>query len=280
MIEILKSLSLGGIQGVSEFLPISSSAHLVIFPYIMKWDYQGLSFDVALHFGTAIAIIAYFWKDWKDIFQSSFFNYHLKSKMKNDQMNDKCEMENGKFPKSFLWQILAASIPAAIVGFLLNDYIEKYFHSPLLIALNLVFFGILLWLVDKISKSTYDIRHTIYRRSLAIGLAQCVALVPGVSRSGITMTAARSMGFNKKDGAKISFMLGTPAMLGAFALSAKDMTLRDINIPFVIATISAAFFGFLAIKYLLKYLERGSFIVFTWYRIAVGLIVMGLYLLK
>ena len=304
MVNIFHSIILGAVQGISEFLPISSSGHLVLFPYVFKWDYSGLSFDIALHFGTLIAIIAYFWCDWTNIIANAMKSIQSipNVQMKNDQMNaespelnrrDKCppasldakhlragQMINGKYPPNFLWQIVLASIPAAILGLILDNYVEQYFHSPLLIAFNLAFFGIVLWLIDKYAGARYKIQDTRYKQSFLIGCAQAIALFPGVSRSGITMTAGRFFGLNKKDAARFSFLLATPAMLGAFLLSAKDIGRNDINLVFLLAMISSTIFGFLAIKYLLKYLERGSFSVFVWYRIMLALIIVAIYIIR
>ncbi len=265
MIEIIRSIIIGGVQGISEFFPISSSGHLVLIPYIFKWDYSGLSYDVALHFGTAIAIIAYFWRDWIRIF-SNAFGFDKKNEI--------------SLPKNFLWQIMVASIPAAIAGFFLNDIVEQKLHSPLLIAFDLLFFGVVLWLVDKYSRSTNNIQHQSYGRSFLIGCSQAMALIPGVSRSGITISAARAVGINKKDAARISFLLSTPAVIGAFLFKIKDIEANDFNVAFIIGVISSTVFGFLAIKYLLKYLERGNFSVFVWYRVALAIIILAIFLLR
>lgn len=270
--EILKSIFLGGVQGIAEFLPISSSGHLVVFPYILDWDYKGLSFDIALHFGTAIAIMVYFWKDWKRLITSAI------SKLQGTSY--KVQEDQNEFPQNLLWQIVVASIPAGIIGVLINDYVESKFHSPLLIAFNLIFFGLVLWFVDKYSKTNLKIKNAKYWNSFLIGIAQSIALMPGVSRSGITITTSRLLGFEKEDGAKLSFMIGTPAMLGAFVLAAKDMKAEMINVSFIIAVIASAIFGYLAIKYMLKYLQKGSFAIFTWYRIVLGAIIILIYLSK
>ena len=289
MIEIIQSIIIGGVQGISEFLPISSSGHLVLIPYVFKWNYNGLSFDIALHFGTLIAIVVYFWKDWVSIIASAINSRQLKpnDKMPNDQVinnklmgNGKWEMGNSLYPPNLLWQILVASIPAAILGLLLDDYVEEYFHSPLFIAANLSIFGILLWLVDKYSKRSKNISTIGYKQSLLIGCAQAVALFPGVSRSGITMTAARAIGLNRKNAARFSFLLATPAMTGAFLISAKDIVGQDLNLVFLSGVIASTIFGFFAIKYLLKYLEKGSFSVFVWYRIALAIIIVAVYFLR
>ena len=282
MIEIIQSIIVGGIQGISEFLPISSSGHLVIIPYIFKWDYNGLNFDIALHFGTVIAIVVYFWKDWMGIITEAIKNlqftiYNLQSNSNGKMTNEKRAMENSIYPPNLLWQILVASIPAAILGLFLDEYVETYLHSPLLIAFNLAFFGVLLWLMDKYSKSTYAIKNITFAQSFLIGCAQAVALFPGVSRSGITMTAARSIGLDRKNAARFSFLLATPAMIGAFLISAKEIVGQDLNLVFLSGVVASTVFGFFAIKYLLKYLEKGNFSVFVWYRIVLALAILFIY---
>ncbi|MFA5926725.1 MAG: undecaprenyl-diphosphate phosphatase [Patescibacteria group bacterium] len=279
MIEIGRSFIIGAIQGIAEFLPISSSGHLVLLPYIFKWDYQGLAFDVALHFGTVVALVAYFWRDWLALFFSAVRIRNTKYKIR-------------EYPDNLLWQIIVASIPAAMVGLLINGYVEKYLHSPALLAFNLIFFGWLLWFVDKRAKAKYDlqqaqvglsgnrppeIRNTRYSHLFLMGIAQSVALVPGVSRSGITMTAGRSLGLSRENSARLSFLLGTPAMIGAFIVEFKDIDKGGLSAAFLIGVISAAVFGFIAIKYLLQYLKKSDFSIFLWYRIALAIMVLALY---
>lgn len=281
MIEIFRSIIIGGIQGISEFLPISSSGHLVLIPYVFKWDYNGLSFDIALHFGTVVAIIVYFWKDWMGIIASAIMPSR-KLKVESRKLSKYSEIKpNGnpirQFPSNLLWQLLVASIPAAILGLFLDKYVEKYFHSPLLIAFNLIFFGIALWLFDKYAKETIFIKNVTYAQSFLIGCAQAIALFPGVSRSGITMTCSRYFGFSRKDAARFSFLLATPAMIGAFLISAKDIVGNDLNLVFLLGVLSSTIFGFFAIKYLLKYLERSNFSVFVWYRIILAVIIITVY---
>lgn len=264
LIEVFRSFFIGAVQGISEFLPISSSGHLVLVPYIFNWQYDGLAFDVALHFGTVIAIIAFFWSDWINIIANAFNKKRYQEGIET-------------YPSNLLWQIAVASIPVAILGVVLNDYVEKYLHSPLLIAFDLIFFGIVLWLADKYSKKNNELSAISYNHSFWIGISQALALVPGVSRSGITMTAGRLGGLTKKDAARFAFLLATPAMLGAFVFKLKDIALSAVDLPFVVGVIASALFGFLAIKFLLKYLEKGSFVIFVWYRIIVATIVLFLY---
>jgi len=262
MIEIMRAAIIGVVQGVSEFLPISSSGHLVLIPYVFKWNYQGLAFDTALHFGTALAIVIFFWRDWLEIITAPF---HKKPAA-------------GQYPKDLLWHILVASIPAAIIGIAINDYVESTFHSPLLIAFDLVFFGWLLWYVDQRTKKSLSLSKISYQKSFLIGLAQSVALIPGVSRSGITMTSGRALGLDRPTAARYSFLIGTPAMLGAFFLEARKLSGEELAAPFWVGVICATIFGFTAIKYLLEYLKKSDFAIFLWYRVIIAALVLTIYL--
>ncbi|MEI6499249.1 MAG: undecaprenyl-diphosphatase UppP [bacterium] len=266
MTNILQSIVIGATQGITEFLPISSSGHLIALPYIFRWPEHSLAYDVALHFGTAIALLAFFWRDWLRIIQGAFSKDTTKA--------------TSKYPRNLLWQILVASIPAMIVGLILDKYVENYFHSPILLAANFAIFGICLWAADKYSSQDQKLENMGYKKSILIGLAQCLALIPGVSRSGITMVAARTQGLNREESARFSFLLGTPAMVGAFVFKFKDISGGDLSISFWIGVATSAIFGFVFIKFLLDYLKKGSFSVFAWYRLIFAAILLAVYLLK
>jgi len=262
--EIIQSLILGTIQGITEFLPVSSSGHLVIIPFLLGWKEHGLSFDVALHFGTVIALVYLFWKDWLGIIARAFSN----------------KEESDTYPKNMLWQIMVASIPAAIFGVLIDKYVESYFHQPILLAANLVLFGLILWFVDKKYNSNLKLEKITYKQSFIIGLFQSIALIPGISRSGITMTAARMTGLDRKNAAKFSFLIGMPAMIGAFLFKAKDLVRDDLNLAFFLGILASAVFGMIAIKFLLNYLKKSDFSIFLWYRILLALIIVIVWLTR
>ncbi len=262
--EIIHSAILGIVQGITEFVPVSSSAHLVLFPYLFNWDYNGLQFDIALHFGTFLAVIAFFWRDWADIFKNAFSK----------------DSTVGVYPKNTLWQIIVASIPAFVAGYFLEPYVEKYLHSPLLLITNLVVFGLLLWATEFISHNMLKNSKIKYSHSFIVGCAQALALIPGVSRSGITMTAAKLIGFSKENAARFSFILGTPAVLGAFVYHIPGLNLGEVSFSFWMGVISSTVFGFLAIKYLIQYLKKGSFAVFAIYRILLAAAVLAFYLIN
>ena len=292
--DTLHSIILGAIQGITEFVPISSSAHLVLFPYLFNWDYNGLQFDVALHFGTFLAVIAFFWQDWVVIIRNAILpssnNQTLNPKQiqnsndpKSKSQNALCPMPNAqpdRYPKNILWQILVASIPAFVAGYFLEPAVEKYLHSPLLLISNLVIFGLLLWATEYISSNMLKNSKIGYSESFIIGCAQAIALIPGVSRSGITMTAAKLVGFSKENAARFSFILGTPAVLGTFVYHIPALNFSEISISFWMGVISSTIFGFLAIKYLIQYLKKGSFAVFAVYRVILAAVVLIFYLYK
>ena len=261
MVTIFHSIVLGAIQGISEFLPISSSGHLILIPYLLHWPDYGIGFDVALHLGTAFAIVIFFWRDWIKIFRNAFGK-------KTDE----------EFPANFLWQIAVATIPAAILGIILDKATEKYFHTDMvLIAANLIIFGIILWLADVYFGTKQNPKKISYKQSIWVGFAQSIALIPGVSRSGITITASRALGLEKREAARFSFLLATPTIVGAFLYKLKDIAAHDINFAFLLGIIFSLIFGLISIKYLLKYLERGNFAIFTWYRILFGILILIVY---
>lgn len=256
--EIFHSLILGIVQGITEFLPISSSGHLVAIPFLLGWPVHSLTFDVALHFGTVIALLLFFWQDWILIIKNGFSKIETKS----------------QYPKNLLWQIMVASIPAGILGILVDKYVEKYFHQPVLLAINFFVFGILLWLADKKSRSDFKISDMKYKNSFLIGLAQSIALIPGISRSGITMIAARMTGLDRENSARFSFLIGMPAMIGAFLYKLKDLSGQNLDLSFWIGVIASAVVGYLAIKFLLDFLKKSDFAIFAWYRIAFAILIL------
>jgi len=260
MIDIIHSIILGAVQGLTEFLPISSSGHLVLIPAIFGWQYQGVSFDVALHAGTALALIIFFWRDWVNIIKLA--------------VSSKRSAVSGNYPSNILWQILVATIPAGILGLLIDKYMENNIHSLLFIAFNFAFFGFLLWFVDRRAKNDLEPGKLTYKKSFLIGLSQSVALIPGVSRSGITLTASRWLGLSREDAARFSFILSTPVIIGAFLVKLPSMAGEDMHLSFWLGILTATIFGLLAIKFLLNYLKKSDFSVFLWYRLAVAAFVI------
>jgi len=268
--EIIQSIILGIIQGITEFLPISSSGHLILIPNFFGWQDQGLAFDVALHWGTLIAVIIYFRKDWMEIFrksiQYSVFNIQRK--------NTKYLILNTQYlKKDLLFIIIIATIPGVIAGLLLNNYAETVFRNPLIISANLFFGAVILFYADKVSTKKTDLTNLTLQMGIMIGLFQALAIVPGVSRSGITITIALFLGLRRTDAARFSFLLSTPIILGAGIREFPSLLESGLNISILVGVLVSALSGYLAIKYMLRYLENRSYNIFVGYRIILALII-------
>ena len=267
--EIIQSIVLGIVQGLGEFLPISSTAHLAIFPYLWSFKDPGLAFDVALHLGTLFAVVGFFYKDWIEIFKLGFKNI----------FNSQQQSVNGYNPR-ILWLLAVATIPGVIAGLLFENKAEEVFRSPLLIAGALFVFGLILYLVDKYFSDKKDLTKINIWESIVIGVAQAIAIIPGVSRSGATMTAGRFFGLDRKSAARFSFLLSTPIIFGAAVLKIKYLLANITDINLILGIVFAAVSGWLAIKYILKFLEKYSYAVFFWYRTALAIIIFLFYLAK
>ncbi len=254
---ILDAVLLGLLQALGEFLPISSSAHLVLLPFFRGQAYQGVAFDVLLHFATLLAVVLYFAKDWYAIIKDGLTQPRTKQ---------------GKT----LWYLALATVPAGLAGVLAKDYIETIFRSPISIAICLMVFAVILWWADR-KASTQECTELPLKALLIIGCAQALALMPGVSRSGITITAALLLGFSRSQSARISFLLSAPVIAGAAVLELAQLSWADINVPLIWGFVSA-FLGALAvISWLMKYIQRHSFNVFVIYRLILGLVILGWY---
>jgi len=260
-LDLFQAVVLGIVQGLGEFLPISSSAHLVLIPWLFGWSYAGLTFDVALHVGTLFAVITFFWRDWLSLI--------------GDGLRAKKTVEGRLF-----WYIIIGTIPGALVGYLLEDQAETIFRNPLLIGVLLIIMGVILHLVDTRSSSNKRLEEVGLKEGLLIGISQALAIIPGVSRSGITMTAGRLMGLTRETSARFSFLLSTPIVAGAGLKKLTAITAGDINTSFIVGVVISALVGFLSIKFLLKYLEQRSYSIFVWYRLLAGLVVIAVYFLR
>lgn len=268
--DIFQSIILGIIQGLGEFLPISSTAHLILAPYFFGWQDPGLSFDVALHIGTLIAVVAFFWNDWLDIFKSA----------SNDVLHTKYKIPDNKYPAKLLWLLVIASVPGAIFGFLFDDYAEHAFRNPLLIAFTLSVVGLILYLVDKYAKHKKDINHISIKDAIWIGLSQAIAIIPGVSRSGATMTTGLVLGLSREQAARFSFLLSTPIIFGAAILKVPHLLKAGIDLPIMLGIIAAAISGYLAIKYMLRFIQKVGYAPFFWYRLILAGVIVIVYIIK
>jgi len=258
-----QALVLGLVQGATELLPISSSGHLILVPWLADWTYLeqhdqfNQTFDVALHMGTLVAVVAYFRHDLARLIVAFFGSVRRRRIQGADERT--------------AWFIAAASVPAGIVGFLGENAIADHLGEPWQIAIFLALFGALLWVADR-RPQTRHIDDLTLGRSFAVGLAQTLALAPGVSRSGITITMGRFLGLDRDAAARFSFLLLVPITLGAVLFKGVgDVLLGDLPPgwvgPFLVGTIASAASGVLAIKFLLGYVRRHDYTVFVVYRL-------------
>jgi len=256
--DMVQTVVLGFVQGLGEFLPISSSAHLVLVPWLMNWAYFGLTFDIALHFGTLIAVVIYFRKDWLKLLHHGF---------------TKPREREGKL----FWYLVLATIPGALIGFMLEDAAETIFRQPVLIAGMLMVLGALLYAADRRGKKQIDVENISLRTSFLIGLSQALAIIPGVSRSGVTMTTALALGMTREGAARFSFLLSAPIILGAALVKVPELAANPsvIDAGFLTGMLVACASGLAAIGFLLRYVQTRTFLPFVMYRFAVGALVLG-----
>jgi len=264
--SIIQSIILGAIQGLGEFLPISSTAHLVLLPYFTGWADPGLSFDIALHIGTLIAVLAFFWKDWLNIFTSAI------NTVKKEGISG--------FKKEILFYLIVGTIPGVLFGLLFEKKAETVFRSPLVIAIALIIAGAILYWADKKYKGNKELKDVSLKDSIIIGLCQAIAIIPGVSRSGITITAGLFNNFNRTEAARFSFLLSTPIIMGSAVLKMPELLSAGINSNLIAGILASAIFGYAAIKYLLKFLGKFGYGIFFWYRLGLGIVIILFYLTR
>lgn len=254
----LESAILGVVQGLTEFLPVSSTAHLILIPWFFGFEDPGLYFDVALHSGTLLAVLLFFWRDFLKIF---------------------VDMIKSEDRGIVFWYLVVATMPGAVFGFLLESKIETIFRSPAIIAFSLAIFGVVIWIIDRNAKQERKFDDIKFKDALWIGLSQAIALIPGVSRSGITMVAGRFLGLTREAAVRFSFLLSAPIIFGSTAsgfikiVKAKEMisfNFADLGV----GVITSFIFGFLAIKFLIKFVSKNDFGVFVIYRLLLGSIIL------
>lgn len=254
---IWQALVLGTLQGLTEFLPVSSSAHLSLTPWVMGWPPSGLTFDVSLHIGTLIALVWYFRAEWAKVARGS-----LTLLAKRRIVDDESRMA---------FFIGIATVPAGIAGLLLENLAETAFRAPIITAIALIVLGALLWLVDAKMPLTRRREQMTWRDALLIGCAQCFALVPGVSRSGSTITAGRALGFDRGSAAVLSFLMSLPIIFAAAILKVPDaIRERGVSVPLLVGIGAAAVSSWLAIAVLLRFVRSRSYAVFAIYRFILG----------
>jgi undecaprenyl-diphosphatase len=260
-VTTFQAVILGLIQGLTEFLPISSSAHLSLAPLLFGWKDPGLAFDVALHFGTLIAVLWYFRKQWAELLVAA-------GQIVTTRRVDTIEKKRVVF-------LILATIPGAIGGLLLEEKAETVFRAPTLTAIMLIVMGVILWAGDRLSSQVRPLAAMRWVDALLIGLAQVVALVPGVSRSGSTITASRVLRFDRQAAAVFSFLMSMPIIAAAVVMKGSEVLQQGgITTPIVAGVFAASISSWLAIAILLRYVSRHSYGIFALYRVVLGVAVL------
>lgn len=271
---ILQAAFLGLIQGLSEFLPISSSGHLIIFPYFFGWEYfqHNLIFDIALHLGSTLAVIAFFWKDW----------WRMGTAFLNQIKSTERRIIKDKDSKLFLVLVIG-SIPAGVFGLAFQDFVDTTVRQPIIVGVLLIVFAIILKLAENQGKGERSLESIRFRDGLVIGIWQAISLIPGVSRSGSSISGGLFRGFDKESATRFSFLLATPTIVGVGIIKMKELVkigLSGESGVFLIGFLVSMISGWLVIRFLLNYVKKNNFDLFIWYRIALGSLVILLVLLR
>ncbi len=257
-----QAIFLGIIQGLSEFLPISSSAHLTLAPWLLGWEDPGLAFDVALHFGTLLAVLWYFRLEWLVLIRAAF-GIITTGRIETPE-------------KRRVVYLIIATIPGAIGGLILQSKAESAFRSPQIIAIALIVLGTVLWIVDKLVDQRRILGEMRWVDSLLIGLSQVIALIPGVSRSGATITTARGLRIDREAAAEFSFLMSMPIIAAAVILEGpKALHAGGLTNELMSGVVASAISGWLAISILMRYVSRHSYGIFAAYRIILGIAVLA-----
>jgi len=254
MFSTFQAIILGITQGLTEFLPVSSSAHLVLVPWLFGWSDPGLAFDVALHLGTLLALLVYYWRDWLAMAASL--------------------VTGDRGERRLLLLLIAASVPGALIGLAFEKQAETTFRSPILIGVAMGLLGIALWLADKYGPSRRSVGDLTLLDAIFIGFSQALAIVPGVSRSGATIAMGRILGIERPDAANFSFLMATPIIAGAGLFEARKLVAVGLDAEVFWGFTAAAVFGLLAIAGLIRYVRGRTYQVFAWYRVALAAIVI------
>lgn len=266
--SLVEAALLGILQGLGEFLPISSSGHLIAVPWLLGWEEHGLAFDVALHVGTLAAVLYAFAGDWVRMLQASVRDLRRHRALRS--------------PDARLLGLLAlATIPGGVAGLLLDSWAETTFRSPALVASSLALMGVVLGLSDRLGRGARTVEGIPLAHALLIGAAQAVALVPGVSRSGATISAALLLGYRREEAARFSFLLATPITFGAGLLKIPDLAAGDASPAAVaVGVVAAGIVGLAAIRWLLHYVRTRSYLPFVAYRLALAALIAAALLIR
>ena len=275
MDTVLQALIMGIVQGLTEFLPVSSSGHLILVPYLFGWDdpfITSLAFSVMLHIGTLVALLAYFKGDWLRLIPAGLATIRDRSFREDPD-------------RKLAWALVAATIPAAIVGFLFSDFFETQIRQPGLVAVTMVVGGLILWIADRFSAQSRTVDDVTLPVATGIGIAQALALIPGISRSGISISAGRFAGLDRAAAARFAFLMATPITAGAIVFEARKLLTGEAGVevalvPLLVGLVASLISGFAAIHFMLRYLRTRSLQVFVWYRFALVAIVLVVLLMR
>jgi undecaprenyl-diphosphatase len=261
--SLFEALVLGIVQGLAEFLPISSSAHLALTPWVFGWKDSGLAFDVALHVGTLVAVLWYFKQEWRNLIVAGV-----------------SLLRSGRPKSEEEWRVIylvIATIPGAVAGLLVEDYAESTFRNPMIIAPALMVMGVILWLVDRYAPRERSLSRMRWVDALLVGIGQMFALLPGVSRSGSTITAGRALGFSREGAAVFSFLMSAPITFAATVLKVPEAVGDSgISAALIVGVVASAVSGWAAITVLLKIVARRGYGIFAAYRVLLGAAILAL----
>jgi undecaprenyl-diphosphatase len=267
--DLIQSFILGLVQGLTEFIPVSSSAHLVLVPWAAGWSSPGLTFDTILHWGTLLAVLGYFWRDWLRVIGG-----FVRSLVRRGAWNTAPGGRLSDADSRLAWWLIIGSIPAAVLGYLFKDFFESLFSSPGAVGGFLLVTALILALSEMFGRRLRSLESVNLLDTFLIGLAQAIAIAPGISRSGATIAAGLGRGLKRDDAARFSFLLGTPAILGAGLLQLVHLVRAGnlgAELPLLaVGFVAAAVSGYLCIKFLLAYLRRGRLYVFAGYCAVIG----------
>jgi undecaprenyl-diphosphatase len=269
MDQIIQAIVLGIVQGLTEFLPVSSSGHLIVVPALLGWDdpfIESLSFSVMLHVATLGALLIYFFRDWVRLIPAGLAALRDRS-FKDDP------------DRRLAWLLVASTIPAVIVGLALDDLIETAFREPRLVAMTLVVGAVILWLADRLGSRTSDIGQLTFRTALGIGAAQALALIPGISRSGMSISAGLFAGLNREAAARFAFLMATPITAGAGVWEARKILAGEAGVdlpmvPLLAGMLASLVAGLLAIAFVMRYLRTNGVGLFVAYRLVLAAVVV------
>ncbi len=269
MDTLIQAIVMGIVQGLTEFLPVSSSGHLIVVPFLLGWRdpfITSLAFSVVLHMGTLVALLAYFWRDWARLVPAGLAALRDRS-------------FRGDPDRKLAWLILATMPPAVAAGVLLNDVIEAQVREPLLVALMLVIGAAILWVADRLGRHADEMERLGFGGAILIGCAQAIALVPGISRSGISISAALALGLTREAAARFSFLMAAPIIAGAGAWEVRKLVTGEAGVavefgPLVAGFAAALVSGIVAIAWLLRYLRSHPMTIFVLYRLVVAAVVV------